>query len=129
MGYRGPLRADAILTPTQELLFTEMNACFTGSTHLYERLLHRIVGNDRYIVQRQAPACWRVKDFTHFRDVAHNLGVGYDPETRRGVLMPIPIIPDVSNKMFIFYIAYRDNSQVDKTFDTLNNELAARQGE
>jgi hypothetical protein len=55
--------------------------------------------------------------------------VSYDPESRTGVLMPIPIGPDVSNKMFIFCTAYRDNSEVDKIFDTLNSELGARQGE
>ncbi|MFF3917327.1 peptide ligase PGM1-related protein [Streptomyces sp. NPDC001852] len=91
IGYRGVLSPDAIVTPDREVLFTEYNGRVTGSTHIYGRIGHRVVGGsfgkDRVILERVWPEGWTTPSFTAAHRALTDAGVAYDPATRTGVVL------------------------------------------
>jgi hypothetical protein len=91
MGYRGPLSADAIVTPEQAVLFTEFNGRVTGSTHIYGRIGQHVVGagygRDRMILERVWPPGWSVDSFASAVRALDAAGLAYDPGTRLGVVL------------------------------------------
>jgi len=91
IGYRGILDTDAIVTPERELYFTEYNGRVTGSTHLYEGIGRRVVGDnyadDRILLERTWPAEWSAPSFKETVDRIAGAGLAYDPATRTGVVL------------------------------------------
>jgi hypothetical protein len=90
IGYRGVLSADAIVTPEQDVLFTEYNGRVTGSTHIYGRIGERLVGSgygkDRMILERVWPPEWFTPSFATAHRTITKAGLAYDPATRQGVV-------------------------------------------
>lgn len=91
LGYRGVLGPDAIVTPEQEVLFTEYNGRVTGSTHIYGVIGQRVIGpgfgNDRLILERVWPEGWAVSGYADARDRLIAAGYAYDTATRTGVVL------------------------------------------
>jgi len=98
VGYRGYLSLDAILVPDGGVFFTEANARFTGSTHLYAELAHRVVGAKRspprVIVQFTSPGGWQVHDLGDFLRFMTAGGLAYNPRAREGILAITPPVRD-----------------------------------
>jgi hypothetical protein len=91
MGYRGMLAADAIVTPDRQVLFTEYNGRFTGSTHIYGTIGKQVVGpgygKDRMILERVWPEGWTVPSFASALERLTTAGLAYDAATRAGVVL------------------------------------------
>lgn len=90
IGYRGMLSPDAIVTPQREIFFTEFNGRMTGSTHIYEGIGKRVVGQgygkDRVILERAWPEGWSVESFASAIERVSAVGLDYDPVSRTGVV-------------------------------------------
>jgi hypothetical protein len=88
LGYRGFFCADAIVTPTGEVLFTEYNGRVTGSTHIYRVVGRKIVGPDygadRVLVEYTG---WPVPSFREAAERLAGAGLAYDPATRTGAVL------------------------------------------
>lgn len=91
MGYRGMVAADAIVTPDRQVLFTEYNGRYTGSTHIYGTIGKQVVGprygKDRMILERVWPEGWSVPSFTAAVDRLTDAGLAYDLASRTGVVL------------------------------------------
>lgn len=90
IGYRGNLGPDAIVTPDDELYFTEWNGRVTGSTHIYEQIGRQVIGprfgDDRLILDRVWPHGWAV---TSFQDALLKLeasGMAWSEDSGTGVI-------------------------------------------
>jgi Pre ATP-grasp domain/PGM1 C-terminal domain len=88
MGYRGIVGADAIVTPDNQLFFTECNARPTGSTLIYDEIGNGVVGNDchepRLLLERRY---WYVDSLKHALTRLRDAGVAYDKRKRKGILL------------------------------------------
>lgn len=91
IGYRGACATDAIVTPDREVLFTEYNGRITGSTHVYAVIGRQLIGPgygaDRVILDRVWPEGWAVSGFADARDRLRAAGVGWNPDTRTGIVL------------------------------------------
>lgn len=91
MGYRGMVSADAIVTPEDDVLFTEYNGRITGSTPVYKVIGECVVGADyadtRVLLDRDG---WPVPSFSSAMDIVARAGLTYDRETRTGVVLVMP---------------------------------------
>ncbi|KIH97623.1 hypothetical protein LP52_18110 [Streptomonospora alba] len=111
LGYRGPLSADALLEDGGGILFTEVNAQVSGSLHIYQVIAHAIVQADtppqRLVVEHHVPPRWNVSGFEEFLQALDELDVAYDPRTRTGVIVSMPVIAlEPGAARFVFCIAY-----------------------
>ncbi|MFB7918195.1 peptide ligase PGM1-related protein [Streptomyces sp. NPDC056061] len=91
MGYRGVLSADAIVVDGAdggpEVVFTEYNGVVTGSTHIYQlgkRLAGEDYARDRVLAEYVS---WPISSFAEARKYVDTEGLGYDRETRTGVVL------------------------------------------
>jgi hypothetical protein len=86
IGYRGRLSADAILTGSGDVLFTEYNGRITGSTHIYDVIGRQVVGDmsDRLLVERQG---WAASSFDAAVRTLERTGLAYDAARRSGVVL------------------------------------------
>lgn len=88
LGYRGYFCADAIVTSTGEVLFTEYNGRITGSTHIYTVVGRKIVGpdygRDRVLVEYTG---WSVPSFAAAAERLAGAGLAYDRTTRTGIVL------------------------------------------
>lgn len=130
VGYRGHLSADAIVDAEGQVIFTEVNAQVSGSLHIYDVIAHRIVDTsvrpERSIVEHHVPPNWAVADFDDFVDAIEDLGCGYDPETRTGVIVSMPIIPLQMNRaQFLFCIAFGTEEQWQSIYQRLDDRFAS----
>ncbi|MGW6285407.1 preATP grasp domain-containing protein [Streptomyces sp. NPDC055107] len=88
MGYRGPVGADAILTEENEVLYTEANGRFTGSTHLYKIIGRQVVGPAFGVTRVAVEYCdWVVPSFAEARQRLTSSGLAYDPTSQTGVVL------------------------------------------
>lgn len=96
LGYRGVLSLDTVVTPAGQVFFTEANARFTGSTHLYDQISRRFgrVGTvtDRVVVQALTKPSSRFHSFIDFIGCLTQTGHAFDPESRQGVLPITPMV-------------------------------------
>lgn len=101
MGYRGMLSADAIVTPSGELYFTEFNGRVTGSTHLYAVIGGRIVGEDyparRVLLEHVG---WPVPSFDAALRRLADAGLAYDPGRGTGVVVNSAFDPTHRDVLF-----------------------------
>jgi biotin carboxylase len=101
MGYRGYFSVDAIVTPDEELLFTEFNGRVTGSTHVYGAVGQRVVGkdyaDDRILLERSG---WSVPSFQAAAAALSAAGFGYDPARRTGVVLLNAFDPQYNAVMY-----------------------------
>lgn len=130
LGYRGHLSADAIVTTGGRVVFTEVNAQVSGSLHIYQVIAHQIVDTAaapvRSVVEYHVPPTWAVPDFDAFLAAVDDLGCGYDPATRTGVIVSMPVIPlEVNRAQFVFCIAYATDTDRQTVFDKLDARFAA----
>lgn len=130
LGYRGHLSADAIVTTDGRVVFTEVNAQVSGSLHIYQVIAHHIVDTtampERSVVEYHVPPTWAVPDFDAFLAAVDQLGCAYDPATRTGVIVSMPVIPlQVDRAQFVFCIAYATDADRQVVFDRLDARFAA----
>jgi hypothetical protein len=122
LGYRGPLSADAIIGTDGQLIFTEVNAQFTGSTHVYRILHEQIVGEGRQVAQMFAPPEWAIESTGFFIAGLKRSGYIYDVSSRRGVIVVTPKIGAGKTGPIVFAVVY-------ERLDELQVILAALQAE
>lgn len=130
LGYRGHLSADAVVTTGGRVIFTEVNAQVSGSLHIYQVIAHRIVETDvapqRSVVEYHVPPTWAVPDFDAFLTAVDELGCDYDPATRTGVIVSMPVIPlEINRAQFVFCIAYATDADRQAVWDRLDAWFAA----
>lgn len=96
MGYRGRLSLDSVVVPDGHIYFTEANARFTGSTHLYDQIAGRVArvaeSPPRVVVQTLTPASSPVASLEALLSQLVRHGAAFDPSTRRGVLAVTPVV-------------------------------------
>ncbi|WP_441246920.1 peptide ligase PGM1-related protein [Kitasatospora sp. McL0602] len=101
LGYRGTVSADAFLTPDGELYFSETNGRLTGSSHLHDALFARLVGAGqrahRVILELSGLA---VPSFPAAVDAVRRAGLGFDPQTRTGVVFSCDFAPADGTVMY-----------------------------
>ncbi|MFF9409846.1 hypothetical protein ACF1B0_30630 [Streptomyces anandii] len=130
-GYRGRLSTDAIVTPDGQVLYTEVNAQVTGSWHIYEVFAHHIVhanaAPERTVIESHVPAHWTVPDGATFHRTLTELGLGYDPATRTGVIVSMPIVdpPSGGAAQFTFSIVYDTPAGHAAIWNALETRFAA----
>lgn len=131
VGYRGRLSTDAIVTPDGQVLFTEVNAQVTGSWHIYEVFAHHIVHAnatpERTVTESHVPTHWTVPDGPAFHHALAELGLGYDPATRTGVIVSMPIVdpPAGNGAQFTFSTVYDAPAGHDVIWNALETHFAA----
>jgi hypothetical protein len=130
VGYRGRLSADAVLDSDGRVLFTEVNAQVSGSLHIYEVIAHQIVRTDlapqRSVVEYHVPPTWAVADFATFLAACDELGCGYDPVARIGVIVSMPIIAlQEGRAQFVFCLAYDTPATCQALYQRLNQRFEA----
>jgi hypothetical protein len=128
-GYRGRLSADAVLTADGRVLFTEVNAQVSGSLHIYEVIAHRLVRTGdaprRTVVEYHVPPTWAVPDFTTFLAACDELGCGWDPVERTGVIVSMPVVAvEPGRAQFVFCLAYTSPAHRDEMFAALDARFA-----
>ncbi|MFT8320315.1 MAG: hypothetical protein ABF649_05355 [Bacillus sp. (in: firmicutes)] len=120
IGYRGYLSADALIDESGKVIFTEMNARVGGSLHIYDSIAKRVVKTSDYpertVAQYHSPSHWDPVNFQAFISTIEKLGIKYDPVERKGVLLSLPIIPEVG-KFASFCIVY-ENVDEEKNITT-----------
>ena len=91
IGYAGVLSADAVVGPDGSVLFTEVNARYTGSTHLYEVMAalpdRRGRGGERVVYQATTSASVSPTTLSQFLSYLRSHDVAYDPETGCGAIV------------------------------------------
>jgi hypothetical protein len=128
-GYRGYLSADAIVGPSGQVIFTEVNAQVSGSLHIYQIIAHQIVdvyaAPERSVVQYHVAPHWAVPDLDTFLNVAAELGYGYNPVTRTGIIVSMPAIPQVNGcAQFVFCIVYPSAKKHRDIWEVLNQAFS-----
>lgn len=106
LGYRGPLSADSIVDDMGEVTFTEVNAQYTGSTHLYEgiaRLPQNIPSPARQVSQLASVEDWDVYSADRFLEDIESAGLAYDPSTGEGIVAVTPKIGEEGDSGPIIY--------------------------
>ncbi|MFJ6618074.1 peptide ligase PGM1-related protein [Kitasatospora sp. NPDC091335] len=87
IGYRGTVSADAVLTPKGEIYFHETNGRLTGSSHLLDVYLGRLLREEhrgsRYLLELEG---LRVPSFAQGVAAIGEAGLAFDPATGTGVL-------------------------------------------
>ncbi|MGW2826400.1 preATP grasp domain-containing protein [Streptomyces sp. NPDC001443] len=134
VGYRGRLSTDAIVTPDGQVLFTEVNAQVTGSWHIYEVFAHHIVdanaAPERTVTESHVPAHWTVPDGATFHRTLTELSLAYDPATRAGVIVSMPIVDPPSGTgsgaQFTFSTVYDTPAGHDAIWTALDTRFSAR---
>lgn len=129
LGFRGNLSADAVLTEDGRVVFTEVNAQVSGSLHIYDVIARRVVdvaaAPERSVVEHHVPATWAVPDLTTFLSAADELGCGYDPTTRTGVIVSMPLIPQENGRaQFVFCLAYGNEANLRQMWKRLDDRFA-----
>jgi hypothetical protein len=82
---------------------------------------------NRAVVEYHVPPTWAVPDWDTFVNALDELGCAYDPETRTGVIVSMPIIPLMQNlAQFVFCIAYSAGQQRQDIFRRLDQRFSAR---
>ncbi|WP_369275977.1 hypothetical protein AB5J55_44075 [Streptomyces sp. R11] len=131
IGYRGRLCADAVITAGGEIVFTEVNARTTTSTHLYEVLRDRIVEpafSTRTIKQIAAAATWEPVTTGAFLSAIQAAGLAYDPVDRQGILMTMPVPPGEGSKGFLYILVYRSPADEEAYINELDRLFSAHSG-
>ncbi len=124
LGYRGPLSADSIVDNTGEVTFTEVNAQYTGSTHLYEgiaRLPKTLPSPPRQVSQLASKEEWRVYSTNTFVKEIESAGLAYDPSTGEGIVAVTPKIGEDGDEAPIIYAVLH---QGEASFRQQNDALA-----
>ncbi|MEV4442239.1 peptide ligase PGM1-related protein [Streptomyces sp. NPDC049577] len=107
MGYRGTLSADGIVTPSGDLWFTEFNGRITGSTHVYEVIGDRVVGEDypagRVLLEHVG---WRVPSFAAAVRRLADAGLAYDRRGGTGVIVDSAFDP--AHRDVVFCVVAKD---------------------
>ncbi|MFD5814788.1 hypothetical protein [Streptomyces sp. NPDC127038] len=130
IGYRGRLSTDAIVRPDGRVLFTEVNAQITGSWHIYEAFAHHIAHAHaapvRTVTEAHVPAHWTVPDGAAFHQALAELGLGYSPATRTGVIVSMPIAdhPDGRGAQFTFSTVHADDAGYQAIWNCLDTRFA-----
>jgi hypothetical protein len=95
LGYRGRLSADAITSRSGSLFFTECNAQFTGSAHVYDVIARELVRPDdapqRTMMIRIWPDGWWVSSVEEALTAVEELDLLFDPIRRTGVIITVPL--------------------------------------
>ncbi|MET8546707.1 zinc-binding dehydrogenase [Kitasatospora sp. NPDC004799] len=101
IGYRGTVSADAVLTPKGELYFHETNARLTGSSHLHDVFLGRLLRPEhrgaRHLLEL---AGLTVPSFAEAVAAVGAAGLAFDPETGTGVLFSSDFGPADGSVMY-----------------------------
>lgn len=121
-GYRGFLSADAVVDRDGEFIFTEMNARLGGSPHIYQAIGQRVVETarapHRTVIQYYTQPHWKIPSLDHFLAAVDELGLSYDREARKGVIVAIP--PLTGGGGFLFCIAYDAEHEHVQIFEALD---------
>lgn len=123
LGYRGPLSIDIVVTRDLRYFFTEINAQYTGSTHLYSEFLNYIARPDRRVTQMSTPPCWGFASTADFFATLDVVGRRYNPDTRTGVLPVTPTIGDGRSRPLVFAVIHEVESDVDETLSDIASRL------
>lgn len=121
LGYRGPLSADTVISPDGDITFTEVNAQYTGSTHLYRILVGELGGEDRCVTQLTSPEHWPITSVDAFLETVKEAGCAYDAHTRRGVLAVTPKIGNEKTGPIILGILHQHPSEVSDALDRIGD--------
>jgi hypothetical protein len=127
-GYRGCLSADALVDEEGNLVFTEMNARVGASLHLYERIGYQIVDvwrtPERSVVQYVTGKQWRIPSLSAFLNATREMGLAYEPVTRKGVIVTMPMAGPANCGGFLFCVSYEDESEAKSTYQLLEERFA-----
>lgn len=88
IGFRGTMGVDGIRTADGKVLLNEVNGRFTGSTHLFQLIGRRLIGEDflerRVIIGRST---LKVPSFSSAITLIKSNELSYDPQSRCGVIL------------------------------------------
>jgi hypothetical protein len=126
-GYRGCLSADAVVDEDGNLAFTEMNARVGASLHVYERIAHQMVDvwrePLRSVVQYVTGIQWKIPSLSAFLAAVDDLGLAYDPATRKGVIVTIPMAGTAESGGLLFCVSYEMESEAKLAYQRLGGRF------
>lgn len=126
LGYRGPLSADSVITADGTVTFTEVNAQYTGSTHLYSVLVGQLGAGQCQVTQLTSLEHWPITGLDAFLDTVTAAGCGYDPVSRRGLVAITPKIGEGVTGPLIFGVLHDHIGEVDEAVARLDEAFARR---
>ncbi|MFW0112610.1 hypothetical protein [Rothia sp. CCM 9416] len=95
LGCRGYLSVDSVIDSNDRFIFTEINAQFTGSSHLYgviSKNIARAKERGLLVTQLSTPENVYIKDFNHFIYAIKRSNLLYSEESKKYVLPVTPCI-------------------------------------
>jgi hypothetical protein len=120
LGYRGLISCDAI-HDGNNMYFTEVNARFSGSTHLYSIIANDIVcDSTRFVAQVTSPDSVFIPSVEEFVYRLSASGLLFDPEVNTGVY---PVTPTFEKSGQIIYFVVANSFQEFGSVRTIVNEL------
>lgn len=124
LGHRGFLSADSVVRPDGTFAFTEVNAQFTGSSHLHSVIAGRLVRaweRDLSVTQMASPPEWELRSVRELQIAIENAGLGYALEADECV---IPITPCIGDRgLLILAIAHPVGATVEGILDRVATSL------
>ncbi|MFJ9606205.1 peptide ligase PGM1-related protein [Kitasatospora sp. NPDC101176] len=101
IGYRGTVSADAVLTPKGEIYFHETNGRLTGSSHLHDAYVGRLLRPEhrgsRYLLEL---AGLKVPSFAGAVAAIGDAGLAFDARTGTGVVYSCDFAPADGSVMY-----------------------------
>jgi hypothetical protein len=112
-------------------VFTEVNTQVSGSLHIYQVIADQIVNTAaeprHSVVEYHVPPTWAVRDFTTLLTAVKELGCGYDPVTRTGVIVSMPVVAVMPGRaQFVFCLAYDTDTDRQATWQRLDERFASQ---
>lgn len=94
-------------------------------------IAHRIVDTSaspaRAVVEYHVPPTWHVPDAAAFHQALADLDLAWNPTTRTGAIVSMPIAPGPDGAQFVFCIAYDPATGHEEPFARLGARFATRQ--
>lgn len=131
VGYRGFLSADALIDPSGDVWFTEVNAQVSGSLHLYGVVASQVADAmsvpERTVAEYDVPAQWHVAGIDDFLAAAYKSRCVFDPIERTGVIVTTaPPANDPKSDKFMFCVVSDDVRTHDHILRNLAGEFVPR---
>ena len=128
MGYRGYLSLDSVVTPEGDILFTEANARFTSSTHLYTVIApiaaRALKGKSWVVVQMTSPASWQVQGLEHLLETLTKHQLLFHPSSCTGLMVVAPFVPNM--KQVVMAAVAEHEAAALELFETLGRILTPK---
>ena len=127
LGHRGFLSADVVVTRAGKFTFTEVNAQFTGSSHLYNIVANKVVGaweRGLSVTQMTSPLAWQLSNLPELLEALEQEELAFTNEADDCI---IPITPCIGDRGVLILAVVRPiGEDPAELLDRVGTRLARR---